>query len=549
MYEKCPFPPGSRVIGYVRDSGGDTQDLSVKQQILELKKFCAQNSLVLVRVFVDEAKSGTTVTRRTAFQQMIDHFRKKDCKEVGVLVWNYTRFARNLVDFQFYIYDLQRRGYLVHALMDHVPEGPEGHLVRFVMAWSAQEYSRKLSEDARRGLQHLVKEYGCVPGNPPPGFKKVPVEVGKKRNGEVRIRHRWEPDPQRMVSVKQAWALRAAGATYREITKATRLYKSANCWPGFFRNKLYLGILEYGGEVIEGYCEPTVSQEIWDAVQQVNHENRKAFEDANHPEHPNRLRGTFLLTGLVKCARCGSAVNGSIVQKSGRLRHAYYWCSRAKRRRDCAASRIPKEALEQKIIAALAEEVLQPAHLRHLYEVGTQAQLALAKQGELQQAQLMQDLTGLKQKIERVIKAIEQAGGSEALVARLRTLEDQQAQVKTELEILEAELANAGQVYSLDGIERLAFELRTALQEADIQLQRQILRGFVPEILVDREGDQIKVEVTYYAPTGLSPPESGDKIKRKVMPPVNSTLGALRGHNKLLVVFPVAKRGRPKKTP
>lgn len=545
----CPFPAGAKIVCYVRDSGGDTQDLSVQQQINEIKKFCAEHHLVLTRTFADEAKSGTTVTRRTAFQQMIDHFRHKDCKEVGVLVWNYTRFARNLVDFQFYIYDLQRRGYLVHALKDHVPEGPEGHLVRFVMAWSAQEYSRKLSEDSIRGLQHLVLENGCVPGNPPPGFKKVPVELGQKRNGEPRTRHRWEPDPQRMLAVKQAWSLRAAGATYQQITQATRLYKSANCWPGFFRNKLYLGILEYGGAVIEGYCAPAITQEIWDAVQLVNRKNQKAFQDANHPDHPNRLRGTFLLTGLVKCARCGSAVNGNVVQKSGHVRHAYYWCSRAKRRRDCGAIRIPKDTLEQNIIASLATEVLQPVHLRQLYEVETQTQLELAKDGQMQMAKLGQDLAGLSQKIERVVKAIEQAGGSEALIQRLQSLEEQHAQVKSELEVLEAQLKNVGQVITPEELDRLVFELRTALQEADLQLQRQVLRGFVPKIEVDRDGDQITVEVTYYAPTGLSPPESGDRLAENVMPRLNLTLGALPRHNTLHVMFQTAKRGRPKKTP
>lgn len=549
MSEKSPFPAGAKVVCYVRDSGGDTQDLSVQQQINELKKFCAQNHLVLTRTFADEAKSGTTVTRRTAFQQMIDHFRHKDCQEVGVLVWNYTRFARNLVDFQFYIYDLQRRGYLVHALMDHVPEGPEGHLVRFVMAWSAQEYSRKLSEDARRGLQHLVLENGCVPGNPPPGFKKVPVALGQKRNGELRTRHKWEPDPQRMLSVKKAWELRAAGATYQQITQATHLYKSANCWPGFFRNKLYLGILEYGGLVIEGYCEPAITQETWDLVQIVNQQNKKAFEDANHPDHPNRTRGTYLLTGLVKCARCGSSVNGSVVLKDGKLRFSYYWCSRAKRRRDCDAVRIPKEQLEESIVAALAEEVLQPTQLRKLYESESQMQLELVRDGQLQQAKFAQDLASLGQKIERVVKAIEQAGGSEALVERLQSLEGERAQVRGELDVLEAQLKNIGPALAPEELERLAFELRTALQEADLELQRYVLRGFVAEIRVDRKMDEVNAQVTYYSPTGLSPPASDDKLAEKVMPRLNLTLGALRGHNSLSVVFTTARRGRPKKTP
>ena len=47
----CPLPPGSRVVAYFRDSGGEDQERSVEQQHREAQAYCARFHLVLVRVF------------------------------------------------------------------------------------------------------------------------------------------------------------------------------------------------------------------------------------------------------------------------------------------------------------------------------------------------------------------------------------------------------------------------------------------------------------------------------------------------------------------
>ena len=116
-----PFPPGSRLAAYLRDSGGEEQDLSVEQQENEITFWCDEHTYVLTHTFIDSASPGSTTIRRSGFRAMISHFRSPQCQEAGIVVWKYSRFARDLDDAQFYRADLRRRGYEIYSLNDNVP--------------------------------------------------------------------------------------------------------------------------------------------------------------------------------------------------------------------------------------------------------------------------------------------------------------------------------------------------------------------------------------------------------------------------------------------
>ena len=66
----CPLASGARVWAYCRDSGGEEQDIeSQKHAVLD---YIEANGLVLDRLFVDEARPGSSVVGRQAFELMID---------------------------------------------------------------------------------------------------------------------------------------------------------------------------------------------------------------------------------------------------------------------------------------------------------------------------------------------------------------------------------------------------------------------------------------------------------------------------------------------
>lgn len=135
MRTSNPFPTGSRVAAYLRDSGGDDQDLSVDQQENTIRSWCADNSLALTRVFTDAAAPGSSAVGRAAFQAMISYFHGAGVAEKGIVIWKYNRFARDIDDSQFYKADLRRRGFFIHSIQDSVPDGLDGRFFEAAIDW------------------------------------------------------------------------------------------------------------------------------------------------------------------------------------------------------------------------------------------------------------------------------------------------------------------------------------------------------------------------------------------------------------------------------
>src|SRR3989304_10184891 len=73
--QDCPLPPGTHVVVYCRDSGGEEQDRSVAQQVEVAREYCAHHSLILERTFIDEAKLSSNTDKRGALQDMLAELR------------------------------------------------------------------------------------------------------------------------------------------------------------------------------------------------------------------------------------------------------------------------------------------------------------------------------------------------------------------------------------------------------------------------------------------------------------------------------------------
>jgi DNA invertase Pin-like site-specific DNA recombinase len=86
MNSSVPFAPGSLLAAYLRDSGGDEQDLSVPQQENKIRKWCESSNYILSAVFKDAASPGSTTAGRDAFNETKAYFRSPDVQEKGILV-------------------------------------------------------------------------------------------------------------------------------------------------------------------------------------------------------------------------------------------------------------------------------------------------------------------------------------------------------------------------------------------------------------------------------------------------------------------------------
>ncbi len=85
----------------------------------------------------------------------------------AVVLWSFSRFARQVKDAEHYKWPLRHEGYEVFSMTDDIPSGDFGPVVESFVHWKDQEHSREISRDAQRGLQ-LLAEQGYAPGGFPP---------------------------------------------------------------------------------------------------------------------------------------------------------------------------------------------------------------------------------------------------------------------------------------------------------------------------------------------------------------------------------------------
>jgi len=81
---------------YVRVSTDKQEELSPDSQIREIKEYAARNNMLISKIYVEEhGISGKNASKRPAFQEMIATCKEKSHPYDVVLVWKFSRFARN----------------------------------------------------------------------------------------------------------------------------------------------------------------------------------------------------------------------------------------------------------------------------------------------------------------------------------------------------------------------------------------------------------------------------------------------------------------------
>lgn len=472
------FQPGSLVCAYLRDSGGESQELSTQQQLAAIVNYCQENGIILSEVFQDLARPGSTTVGRDGFQSMLDHFRH-NAPEAGLIIWSFSRFARDFDDASFYRADLRRRGYILYSISDQVPDGHLGRLFEAVIDWKNAQFLEDLSRDVTRGLANLVGTYGAIPGTPPVGFARKPIEIGRRRDGSPHIGHKWEPDPEFASTIRLAFELRAAGVPLQDIHAQTHLYKSINSYLTFFSNPLYKGVLRYGNQDYPNYCTPIVDPATWQAAQRKQRQ-----------VHPRRQNSAYLLSGLAYCARCGAPLAG--LTRAG---HMSYACTRQRPHRQCDLQPIPAHVLDQAVLSTIVETVLSTENLA--IQIQEYSQNRASKQAEMSKnAQLLQSKCKTVQRnIDNVTEAIAQMGSSPALMDKLRRLELEKASLQAELYNLERQIPPS--TANLTDLSKQAETLKSYL-ESDLATAQRVLRGLVSRIVVDRNGREVVGSVTAF---------------------------------------------------
>jgi DNA invertase Pin-like site-specific DNA recombinase len=135
--QDCPLPPGTHVVVYCRDSGGEEQDRSVTQQIDVAREYCQHHNLVLDELCVDESKLSSNTEKRDALQELLSDLRRrfrhindrykreKASREnpFGVIFWKSNRLGRDSIEATNIKTDLRLRGITIIDLVTSANTG------------------------------------------------------------------------------------------------------------------------------------------------------------------------------------------------------------------------------------------------------------------------------------------------------------------------------------------------------------------------------------------------------------------------------------------
>jgi DNA invertase Pin-like site-specific DNA recombinase len=520
-----PFSPGDQVVAYLRDSGGQNQELSTDQQEQELSKWAVENNLIITQFYKDAARTGTSTDKRDAFKEMIAHFHERGCRDKGVIIWSFSRFARNMDDAQYYEIDLRKRGYHVYSINDDLPDTPQGRLIKFVYDMSNQLYSDNLSIDIRRGLRNIVTDHNAAPGHLPLGFKREQSVIGNHRNGTPRKISSWLRDEDMVPIIQDAWKMRSEGCQISEIHKKYHLYTNMSSYNHFFRNPIYIGELHYQDIVLPNYVEPMIRLETWSKVQEINAANTLKYDTTSkstNQNHPRRLGGEFLLSGLLYCSRCGNIMNGKVVQFKGYKRNEYYCCTGASVKMVCDAPLIPRIVLENKIIESLTEYILDPNILKDR-EINREKELAQRKTKITAQIkQLESKLKDNKRRAKNLTTRIENDPNAPAIIIeRISEIEQEIKEQQNEMERLESQACIVNvRARTPHELSELSEKLVTLLSSEDPIEKKTILRFMINRIDAERNSNLLQGVVYFYDDILDLEPDVMEPLGPKILMPI-----------------------------
>jgi len=467
-------------------------DLSISAQLKALREYASRNGYTVFREFVDEAESGRT-TARPAFREMISLAKMKHPPFEMILVWKLSRFARNREDSIIYKSLLRKQGIQIISINEPIEDTPTGRLMEGIIEVIDEFYSSNLAQDVIRGMRENAARGFYNGSRPPFGYLRKKVKDGEKSRNTL------EPDPVQAPIVERMFKECAEGKGLKEIAKG--LNRDGIPAPGggkwgkqrthkILCNEAYVGCLVWGKKRNgKSNLPPVRKEEAWPALieKDVFYKVQNSMNDrAPKVTHPRVTSSHYLLSGLVRCNKCGAAYIG-YGAKSGRFH--YYVCGTtySKGKEICPSQHLPKDRVEKFVTEKIKDHLLTDENLTDLVKLCNE--------------ELDGSIKNFKERIDVIDSEIEQwQGRLERLYDFVETraidparMGNRIAEVQDKIEELrraKLEIEQALHTRRLEPIEpRIVLDyvkdLKEFLDESNIFERRAFLRSFIESIDVD----------------------------------------------------------------
>ncbi|MCQ2439446.1 MAG: recombinase family protein [Oscillospiraceae bacterium] len=360
---KQPITDYHIAAAYIRVSTEEQTELSPASQLVEIRKWAASHGYIVPDefVFADEGITGRKVVGRDAFRHMIGVAKSKPKPFDAILLWKFSRFARNRDDAVFYKSILRKQlGIDVLSISEPVAEGKMGIITEALIEAMDEYYSINLAEEVKRGMEEKHRR-GELQSTPAFGY-------AVEQNVLIPV----EPEA---TYVKEIFRRFVAGEGYMQISKwlntlGVRTHRG-NAFENrtveyILRNPVYIGKLRWNptgrsrrdfnnAEIIlaDGKHQPLIDLDTWDAAQARVAELKAMWKYHGRPVGCNK----DWISGLVRCSSCG----GTMI-----FAKPHYWkCNNYVRGRCKTAQHIKGDLLKEALIRRLQMDTVSSTPVQY----------------------------------------------------------------------------------------------------------------------------------------------------------------------------------------
>ena len=450
-------------VAYARYSSAGQRDVSIEQQLADIRAFAAREGYTIVHEYADHARSGfKDISARTQFQSMIAS------AESGVfdtiIAWKVDRFGRNREDSAIYKGKLRRYGVRVLYAMEPIPEGSAGVLLEGMLEATAEWYSRQLSENVTRGMTDNA--HRCL-------YNGTRI-LGYTRGADGR----YAIQPEEAAVVRQIFDLYRSGFSAARICRkmndqGIRSSRGKKFLPEsmlrIISNERYTGVYIWGSIRVPDGMPAIIERSVFEEAQRMKQKTGR---------HIERGAGDYLPTGKAFCCHCASAMIGDSGTSKTGARHYYYTCQAHKARKGCTKKSLQKDYLEGAVVDFVLDYVLSDDQIEKTADAVMALQQEELKSSPL--AAMESERQEVLKQIDNINNAIAAGVWSTSTVTKLHELEASAETLRISCETLRF---SQSQLMDRD---RVIFFLHqfTKGDRQDPTLRRHIIETFINAVYV-----------------------------------------------------------------
>jgi len=527
-----------KVAIYARVSTAEQAEegFSIDAQLRILKEYCKTTGKILYKEYVDRGVSGKSMKGRLALQQLLKDADEGKFEEV--IVWKINRMARKQLDLLEIVEKLNKLNIAFKSYSENFEtETPMGKFALQMMGAVGELERNTIVDNVKMGMKQRART-GKWNGGTVLGYTSKEIPSTTRKNKETKL----EIVPSEADLVKYIFKLYASGRGIKSIANKINHegYKSkrgnffnANGIKDILHNPIYIGKIRYNVRenwsekrrkginanpiIVEGEHEAIIDMELWEKVQQIY--------SAKSCKPKRAFDGTYPLTGLLRCPKCGHGmVAGRVTRKrkdGSKYIVRYYYCGawRNKGGSVCHANGVRADYVEKYVFNKLKNVICNEVVLKDLVE-----KINNDRSDKLKPSQ--EEFENIEKNIEEVVKKREKYFGLfEDNIIDKEILATKLSEISKEIDSLEERKEKLKKIIDDSNAKPLPYKLirdvlfnyNSILDEALPEQKKMLLQLVIKEITLTDNKDikslKLKFDekiIKYIIEHGGSPDDGGD---------------------------------------